>query len=49
MKKIVNVINRKADEMSQETFNVLLSILITIFIIIPLFVVGFERWFSIYK
>lgn len=46
MKKFVKTINKKAGEISQETFNILFSIFVFTFVIIPIFVIGIDRWLS---
>lgn len=47
MMKLFRMIDRKAGEMSQERFNTYVYIFIIVFIIIPLFISGFNRWLSI--
>jgi hypothetical protein len=44
MMKLINAMNKKAAEMDQGTFNVWCGTILSIVVIVPLFIIGLNRW-----
>ncbi|MNK38839.1 hypothetical protein D3C87_574370 [compost metagenome] len=48
MIKLLDKINKKADDMGQANFNVVCGIIMTVVFIVPMFITGLSRWYDLY-